>query len=141
MSDGSRSVSLRAAPVALAVVLLAPLAANSMSEAPSVVQCGNARGGFVVYANGVTCPTAKKLAVGLSTIRLTAWQSRQVAKGRRLVFPEFLGYRCVASYQRASRRQLAGSCLKLGTGTTGFGWTRDGAQVPLPPGAEPGAAS
>jgi hypothetical protein len=31
---------------------------------------------------------------------------------------------------------VAGSCLKVGTTTTGFGWTKGGATVPLPPGVQ-----
>jgi hypothetical protein len=140
MSDrAARAVTLGVSLV-MGAALLTPLEAVATPEVSGVVQCGNARGGFVVYANGVTCPTAKRLVSGLSTFDLNAWQRRQVAKGRKLVFSEFLGYRCIASYQRASTRQLAGSCLKLGTSATGFGWTRDGARVPLPPGADRGSA-
>jgi hypothetical protein len=131
-------IAATAATLAMALALVA--AASAAPDRAHVEQCGTTAGGFVVYANGVTCPTAKKLAVRLASARLTAWQSRQVANGKKLLFPEFRGYRCIASYQSVKKRQLAGSCLRLGTTGTGFGWTRDGAQVPLPPGVDQSAA-
>lgn len=87
--------------------------------------------GYVVYAQSVTCGTArtnvkKLLALPFTRVRVTI---RTV--------PNYL---CVATYGKKTRKQRAGSCLKTGSVATGFGWTRNGAVVPLPPGVDAGTA-
>ena len=81
--------------------------------------------GYAVYANGVTCPTARKL---VRTISARPYRAPKVT------IRTLPGWLCVASYSKRMRTQLAGSCLKTGTVATGFGWTKGGATVPRPPG-------
>jgi hypothetical protein len=109
-----------------AVALGATAAAGA---ATSVVTCGLHRG-FVVYAQGVTCPTAKKIVRRIDELPYRALK---------VTIRSIPGYVCVATYKKTTKRMKAGSCLKLGTQATGFGWTKDGATVPLPPGASGGA--
>ena len=115
------------------VVLVAGVAALAVAAAAgaasSVVTCGLHRG-FVVYAQGVTCPTAKKLVRRIDELPYRA---------PKVTIRSISGYVCVATYKKATKKMKAGSCLKLGTQATGFGWTKDGATVPLPPGASGGA--
>ena len=114
-------------PLAVCLAAAAALAAPS-SASRSVVTCGLHRG-FLVYANGVTCPTAKKIVRRIDEMRYRA---------PKVTIRSIPGYICVATYRKATKTMKAGSCLKLGTQATGFGWTKDGAQVPLPPGADAG---
>jgi hypothetical protein len=120
------SVTAPARPVlaVVAVLLLGAILAPGAAAAPAVVPC-NAVKGFAIYANGVRCPTAKKLVRSISgrPFRAPKVTIRNVA-----------GWLCVASYSRRTKKQVAGSCLRVGTVATGFGWTKGGAIVPLPPG-------
>jgi hypothetical protein len=122
MSIGVRRAVVIAAlcAAAAAAVLAAPAAART-----PVLTCGLHRG-FVVYANGVTCPTAKKIVRRIDEMTYRA---------PKVTIRSIPGYICVATYKKTTKRMKAGSCLKLGTQATGFGWTKDGATVPLPPGA------
>jgi hypothetical protein len=103
------------------------LAGASVAPAGSTIATCSTVSGFAIYANGVTCPTAKKHVRALSArpFRAVLVTIRNVP-----------GWLCVARYNRRTKRQMAGSCLKVGTTATGFGWTRGGATVPLPPGAQ-----
>jgi hypothetical protein len=114
------------------VVVGALLAAAVLAVAPSglarsaVTACSRVNG-FAIYANGVTCPTAKKQVRTISArpFRAVLVTIRNVP-----------GWLCVARYNRRTKLQVAGSCLKVGTTATGFGWTKGGATVPIPPGAQ-----
>ena len=109
-----------------AATVTAPVAAR-----PSVQMCGLHRG-FTVYAKGVTCPTAKKIVRRIDELRYRA---------PKVTIRAIPGYICAATYKQTTKTMKAGSCLKLGTQATGFGWTKDGAQVPLPPGADAGGGA
>jgi hypothetical protein len=120
----------------LLVVLAATLGVAAAFAALSagqgaVVMCGMHRG-FVVYANGVSCPTAKKIVRRIDEMRYRA---------PKVTIRSIPGYLCVATYKKTAKTMKAGSCLKIGTQATGFGWTKDGAQVPLPPGADSGGVT
>ena len=117
--------------VLIAAVLMAAPAATTAQAGTAVQMCGLHRG-FVVYASGVTCPTAKKIVRRIDELAY---------KAPRLTIHSIAGYICVATYNKRAKRMKAGSCLKLGTQATGFGWTRDGAVVPLPPGANAGGVT
>ena len=117
--------------VTLAVGAVALAAAAAAGAASSVVTCGLHRG-FMVYASSVTCPTAKKIVRRIDELPYRA---------PKVTIRSIQGYVCVATYKKTTKRMKAGSCLKLGTQTTGFGWTKDGATVPLPPGASGGTNS
>jgi hypothetical protein len=106
-----------------AAVLAAPAATPATS---AVVPCSPVNG-FTIYASGVTCPTAKKHVRALSA---------RPFRAVRVTIRNVPGWLCVTKYSRRTKRQVAGSCLKLGTTTTGFGWTKGGATVPLPPGVQ-----
>jgi hypothetical protein len=108
-----------------AALALGAILAPSAAAAPAVTAC-NAVNGFAIYANGVTCPTAKKLVKAISA---------RPYRGPKVTIRNVAGWLCVASYSRKTKKQLAGSCLRLGTTATGFGWTKGGAVVPIPPGA------
>lgn len=118
--------SVLPAAVLSSAVALAIVAAAGAST--SVLACGIHRG-FSVYAQGVTCPTAKKLVRKIDEMPYRA---------PKVTIRSIAGYVCVATYKKATKKMKAGSCLKVGTQGTGFGWTRDGAIVPLPPGASGG---
>jgi hypothetical protein len=116
----------------LTVVLAAipTLLAQAVATSPAVSTCGKNRSGYLVYANGVTCPTAKKLVTTIGRIRYR--KPKVTVTGVR-------GYVCAVTYNRRTRAMKAGSCLRRGTQATGFGWTKGGAAVPLPPGVTPPA--
>ena len=118
----NRRMARRALVGAFAV---AAIAAAGAQGGTAVLVCGQHRG-FTVYANGVTCPTAKKIVRRIDELRYRA---------PKVTVRSIAGYVCVATYNRTTQRMKAGSCLKIGTTTTGFGWTRDGAVVPIAPGA------
>jgi hypothetical protein len=120
---GRVAVCAALAAVAAALLLAAPASSRS-----TVLACGMHRG-FVVYANGVTCPTAKRIVRRIDELPYRAVK---------VTVRTIPGYVCVATYKKATRTMKAGSCLKRGTQATGFGWTKDGATVPLPPGADSG---
>ncbi len=111
--------------VAIVVGLAALAVVAAADAASSVVTCGLHRG-FVVYAQDVTCPTAKRIVRRIDELPYRA---------PKVTIRSIPSYLCVATYKKTTKRMKAGSCLKLGTQTTGFGWTKDGAIVPLPPGA------
>ena len=117
------------------VVLVTGVAALAVTAAAgaasSVVTCGQHRG-FAVYAQGVTCPTAKKIVRRIDELPYRA---------PKVTIRSIPGYVCVATYKKTTRKMKAGSCLKLGTQATGLGWTKDGATVPLPPGASGGTTT
>jgi hypothetical protein len=117
---------VRSVAALVSVAALALACAGTAVAASSVTTCGLHRG-FTVYANGVTCPTAKKIVRRIDELRYRA------PKVTIRIVP---GYVCVATYKKVTKKMKAGSCLKLGTTGVGFGWTRDGAVVPLPPGAD-----
>lgn len=122
-------VRARAAAAGLAIAVVATTAAwlvPPAAAAPSVAACGKTRSGYLVYANGVTCPTAKKTVSKIERLRY---------RKPRVTVTSVTGYTCVVTYSRKTRKMTAGSCLKRGTTGTGFGWTKGGATVPLPPGA------
>lgn len=95
--------------------------------APGVVTCGKTKAGYLVYANGVTCPTAKKLVTKIGRLRY---------RKPKVTITGVRGYLCVATYNKRTKKMKAGSCLRRNTAGTGFGWTKGGAQVPLPPGVQ-----
>lgn len=107
------------------VVVVALAGASGAGAASSVLTCGLHRG-FVVYAQGVTCPTAKKIVRRIDELPY---------RTPKVTVRSIPGFVCVATYKKTTKRMKAGSCLKIGTQATGFGWTKDGATVPLPPGA------
>jgi hypothetical protein len=109
------------------VLASAALAAAAAGPATSAIVPCSAVNGFTIYASGVTCPTAKKHVRALSA---------RPFRAVRVTIRNVPGWLCVATYNRRTKRQTAGSCLKLGTTTTGFGWTKGGATVPLPPGVQ-----
>jgi hypothetical protein len=109
-----------------AVVLASAVTAAGVHAATAYTACGVHRG-FTVFANGVTCPTAKKSVRRIGELPY---------RGPKVTVRSIAGYVCVATFNRKTRQMKAGSCLKVGTTATGFGWTRDGAAVPLPPGAD-----
>jgi len=119
---------LSACRVAIVVGAVALVAAAAAGAASSVVTCGLHRG-FVVYAQDVTCPTAKKIVRRIDELPYRA---------PKVTIRSIPGYVCVTTYKKTTKKMKAGSCLKLGTQATGFGWTKDGATVPLPPGASGG---
>ena len=120
-------VTLGARIVVGALVATATLAGASSAWASSTVTACSPVNGFAIYANAVGCPTAKKHVRALSArpFRAVLVTIRNVP-----------GWLCVARYNRRTKRQVAGSCLKVGTTATGFGWTKGGATGPLPPGAQ-----
>jgi hypothetical protein len=95
----------------------------------SYTQCAPVLG-YVVYANDVTCPTAKSLSRKLLALAYT----------KPKVTTTLPNYTCVIVYNKLTRKAKAGSCLRVGTTARGFAFSRAGAVIPLPPGAEPGAA-
>jgi len=112
--------------VAASVVAAAVVTVVQPVDAASVVTtCGANRSGYVVYASGVACPTAKKLVTTIGRLRY---------RKPKVTIAGFRGYVCVVTYNRRTKKMKAGSCLRKGTQATGFGWTKDGATVPLPPG-------
>ncbi len=117
--------------VLISAVAIAVPAASTAQGGTAVQTCGLHRG-FVVYANGVTCPTAKKIVRRIDEL---------VYKAPKVTIRSIGGYVCVATYNKRTKRMKAGSCLALGTQMTGFGWTKDGAVVPLPPGASAGGVT
>ena len=121
-----RSIGRIAALVVLSLALTAglPAVGDDAAAGRAVVSCPAVLG-YAVYANGVTCPTARKL---VRTISARPYRAPKVT------IRTLPGWLCVASYSKRMRTQLAGSCLKTGTVATGFGWTKGGATVPLPPG-------
>jgi hypothetical protein len=121
--------ALRSSGILAAAATAAAVSAGHAGATPAVAQC-NAVQGYVVYANGLTCPTAKTIVK-----KLLAMPYRSV----KVTIRSMPAYVCVATYGKRTRTMKAGSCLKLGTQATGFGWTKNGATVPLPPGVDPGA--
>lgn len=120
------------AKVAIAAVAATCLVGAAAARAgTAVVTCGLHRG-FTVYANGVTCPTAKKVVRRIDEMPY---------RSPKVTIRSIPGYICVAAYKKTTRKMKAGSCLRLGTQASGFGWTKDGATVPLPPGADAGGAT
>jgi hypothetical protein len=120
----------RSAPVLVGLLVLAGAlgaGARDAAGAGAVTVCPQVLG-YALYANGVGCPTAKKLVRQISA---------RPYRAPKATIRNIPGWVCVASYSRKTRKQLAGSCLRRGTVATGFGWTRNGATVPLPPGASP----
>jgi hypothetical protein len=115
--------------LAIATAALGAGAAPAGASA-AVTQCNPVQG-YVVYANGVTCPTAKSIVRKLLALRYRAVKVTITSMPR---------YLCVATYARRTKKMRAGSCLRKGTQASGFGWTRNGAPVPLPPGVDPGTA-
>jgi hypothetical protein len=111
--------------VLVAVTGAGAVLASGAVAAPAVTPCSSVNG-FAIYANGVTCPTAKKL------VRLI---SERPFRAPRVTIRNIPGWLCVTSSSRRTKKNLAGSCLRLGTTATGFGWTKGGAIVPIPPGA------
>ncbi len=97
------------------------------TAAPSVITCGTTKAGYLVYANGVGCPTAKKIVTKIGKLRY---------RKPKVTITGIRGYICVATYNKRTKKMKAGSCLKRKTAATGFGWTKGGAQVPLPPGVQ-----
>lgn len=95
----------------------------------SYTQCASVLG-YVVYANGVTCPTAKLLTRKLLGLAYT----------KPKVTTTLPNYTCVIVYNKLTRKAKAGSCLRAATNARGFAFSKAGAVIPLPPGAEPGAA-
>jgi hypothetical protein len=121
------AVTLGARIGVAALLAIAALAGASGGTASSTVTPCSPVNGFAIYANGVGCPTAKKhvRAISARPFRAALVTIRNVP-----------GWLCVARYNRRTKLQVAGSCLKVGTTATGFGWTKGGARVPLPPGAQ-----
>jgi hypothetical protein len=119
-------VTLVVVGVAVAMVAFACLAAPGAART-GVVTCGKTKAGYLVYANGVTCPTAKKLVTKIGKLRY---------RKPKVTITGVRGYLCVVTYNKRTRKMKAGSCLRRNTAGTGFGWTKGGAQVPLPPGAQ-----
>jgi hypothetical protein len=122
-----RRLIVVAAGLATGVAVAAPLS----TAAPAVVTCG-VHHGFVVYVQGVTCPTAKRNITKLEALAY---------KAPKVTIRSLPGWVCAASYKKATKKLVAGSCLKVGTQATGFGFTKGGAQVPLPPGVDPGVGT
>lgn len=104
------------------------IAAQATWASSAVTTCGKNKSGYVVYASGVSCPTAKRLVTKIGKVRY---------RGPKITITGVRGYLCVATYNRRTKKMKAGSCLRRGTVANGFGWTKDGAQVPLPPGVTP----
>jgi hypothetical protein len=119
---------VRTAATLVVAIAVALAGAAATRASVTVTMCGLHRG-FVVYVNGVTCPTAKKIVRRIDEMRYRA---------PKVTIRSIAGYLCVATYNKKTKRMKAGSCLKLGTTGTGFGWTKGGAPVPLPPGADAG---
>jgi hypothetical protein len=120
------TTALAVSAVALAAAAAAWHVAPS-GAASGVVTCGKTKAGYLVYANGVTCPTAKKLVTKIGRLRY---------RKPKVTIAGVRGYLCVATYNKRTKKMKAGSCLRRNTAGTGFGWTKGGAQVPLPPGAQ-----
>lgn len=112
--------------VAILAWLAAGAAASPAGAAPAYLVCGTTKSGHTVYANLVRCPTAKKSVSKIGTLRY---------RKPKVTVTAVPGYLCVVTYSRKTKKMTAGSCLKRGTTATGFGWTKGGATVPLPPGA------
>ncbi|MDH4178055.1 MAG: hypothetical protein OEW31_05745 [Thermoleophilia bacterium] len=118
--------------LAVAVAAAAAWLAQPGGASSAVITCGTTRAGYLVYANGVTCPTAKKLVTKIGTLRY---------RKPKVTITGVPGYLCVATYNKRTKKMKAGSCLRRKTVATGFGWTKGGAQVPLPPGVQPPAGT
>lgn len=125
----------------LAAALTAALAGASVAAAsPAVVTCGSHHG-FVVYVQGVGCPTAKRT---LTKIEKLPYRGGKAVPG---VSPPSVtatvrslsGWVCAVTYNKKTKKVRSGSCLKKGTQASGFGFTKGGAPVPLPPGVSTGA--
>ncbi len=117
----------RALVVAVMVIAAAVAAVQPVGASSSVLTCGPNKAGYVVYASGVTCPTAKKLVTTIGRLRY---------RKPKVTIASFRGYVCLVTHNRRTKKMKAGSCLRKGTQATGFGWTKGGATVPLPPGVK-----
>ena len=125
-----RGLGLGTVGPATTALVVAALAAGGLAPsggaATSVNACSKTRSGYLVYANGVTCPTAKTIVAKIERLRY---------RRPKVTVTSIPRYLCVVTYSRRTKKMTAGSCLKRGTTGTGFGWTKGGATVPLPPGA------
>jgi len=112
---------------AVACAVIVGWLVSAGGAAPSVITCGTTKAGYLVYANGVRCPTSKKIVTKIGKLRF---------RKPKVTITGIRGYICVVTYNKRTKKMKAGSCLKRNTVATGFGWTKGGAQVPLPPGVQ-----
>jgi hypothetical protein len=125
--------------VAIAVSAAALVGVSVAAASSAVVTCGSHHG-FVVYVQSVGCPTAKRT---LTKIEKLPYKGGKAVPG---VSPPSVtaivrtlpGWLCAVMYNKKTKKVRSGSCLKKGTQASGFGFTRGGAPVPLPPGVQTG---
>jgi hypothetical protein len=123
----------------IAVTAAALVGASLAAASSAVVTCGSHHG-FVVYTQNVGCPTAKRT---LTKIEKLPYKGGKAVPGVSppsvtAIVRSLPGWVCAVTYNKKTKKVRSGSCLKKGTRASGFGFTRGGAPVPLPPGVSPG---